>query len=91
MKIEQTPAFKRIYKKLHGGPKSAVNEAIQRVYADPTIGEEKKQDLKGIYVYKFPVNDVQYLLAYTFDPITLKLLLVGVHENFYRTLKGKLK
>lgn len=33
----------------------------------------------------------QTLLAYTYDPQTLKLILLGVHENFYRDLKKSLK
>ena len=57
---------------------------------NPSIGVEKKQDLKGIFVHKFKMNDRQYLLAYTFDPATLTLVFLGVHENYYKTLKRKL-
>ena len=49
------------------------------------IGEEKKGDLAGVRVYKFPVRDQQFLLAYEFDTDNLSLLALGVHENFIGT------
>lgn len=87
MKIEQTGAFKRAYKRLYAKQKTLVDKAIREIAADPNIGEEKKQDLAGVYVHKFKVFSNVFLLAYRFDPATLTLLLVGVHENFYRELK----
>ena len=90
MEIFQSLEFRKTYKKLHGNVKKAVNEAIRDIAADPTIGTEKKQDLRGVYVYKFKIQTQQYLLAYTFDPKTLTLLMLGVHENFYRDLKRRI-
>lgn len=88
MNLEQTPLFKRNYKKLHANQQKCVKEEIKKIVADPTIGEEKKQDLAGIFVHKFMMTNQLYLLAYSFDPVTLKLVMLGVHENFYRDLKG---
>ena len=51
------------------------------------MGEQKKGDLAGIFVYKFSHNTQLYLLAYTFDPATLMLILLGTHENFHQELK----
>ncbi|WP_369681229.1 type II toxin-antitoxin system RelE/ParE family toxin [Megamonas hypermegale] len=34
------------------------------------------------FVHKFKINSQQYLLAYTFDPATLTLIFLGVHENY---------
>lgn len=56
--------------------------------SDPTCGEEKKGDLAGVRVYKFRVLDQQFLLAYEYDEQALFLLGLGIHENFYRGLKG---
>lgn len=87
MDILQKPSFKRVYKKLHDNQRPAVNNAIKDLINDPTIGEEKKGDLVGIRVHKFQIQNQLYLLAYTFDPDTMTLILLGVHENFYKELK----
>ncbi|RAP36727.1 addiction module toxin RelE [Legionella quinlivanii] len=83
------PAFKRVYKKLPDSHQCIVNEAVRAIINNPRIGEEKKGDLAGVYVYKFKINHQQFLLAYEWDPELRVLLALGVHENFYRDLKGK--
>lgn len=87
MTIVQSPYFRRSYKKLHTNQVKPVNEAIRYLLSDPSCGEEKKGDLAGVRVYKFRVQDRQFLLAYEYDKETLFLLALGVHENFYRDLK----
>ncbi|MDR3504400.1 MAG: type II toxin-antitoxin system RelE/ParE family toxin [Legionella sp.] len=89
IEIRQMPAFKKAYKKLPTSHKSIVNEAIRTIISDPQIGEEKRGDLAGIYVYKFKINHQQFLLAYEWNPNLRLLLALGVHENFYRDHKGK--
>ena len=90
MEILQSLEFRKAYKKLHGNVKQIVNDEIRKIVANPMIGMEKKQDLRGVYVHKFKIKTQQYLLAYTFDPKTLTLLMLGVHENFYRDLKRRI-
>jgi mRNA-degrading endonuclease RelE of RelBE toxin-antitoxin system len=85
--IRQMPAFKRVYKKLHQQQKQMVNDAILEIVDDPTLGEEKKGDLAGVFVYKFKMHHQEFLLAYEWDPLNRILLALGVHENFYRDLK----
>lgn len=89
MNIRQTPYFKRIYKKLYDNQRAEVNAAIKQIAADPLIGEEKKGDLASVRVHKFHVQNQLYLMGYEVDDewITLTLLALGVHENFYRDLK----
>ena len=87
MQVLQQNSFKRAYKKLHPTQKQTVNEAVLAVCGNPALGEQKKGDLAGIFVYKFSHNTQLYLLAYTFDPATLMLILLGTHENFYQELK----
>lgn len=88
MIIKQTPQFKKAYKKLPKNNLKLVNNAIEEICNEPTIGEEKKGDLQGVLIYKFKVKDVVYLLAYEWDEEELILLLaLGVHENFYEKLK----
>lgn len=85
--LEQKPAFKRAYKKLHANQRDAVHAAIRTIVVDPTIGQEEKGDLAGIFVHKFDCVNQQYLLAYQWNEVTRVLLSVGLHENFYRDLK----
>ena len=90
MQLLQKPMFKRAYKKLTPKQQARVKEEIRLIIAEPTIGVEKKQDLKGVFVHKFKISTQQYLLAYMFDPETLTLVFIGVHENYYRNLKNYL-
>ena len=87
VKVLQTNVFARAYKKLHSNQKDAVDKAVASITQNPNLGEEKKGDLAGVFVYKFDCVNQLYLLAYGFDPSTRVLLLVSTHENFYRTLK----
>ena len=81
------PAFKKAYKKLHAHKKSEVDDAIHAIIKNPHIGEEKKGDLAGVFVYKFKIHHQEILLAYEWNPKERLLLALGVHENFYRDLK----
>lgn len=87
IQIFQTNAFSRAYKRLRRNQQADVDDAIAAIVADPALGEAKKGDLAGVFVYKFSCVGQMFLLAYEFDPETRLLLLVGTHENFYRTLK----
>lgn len=87
IQVLQANTFARAYKKLHRNQKDAVDQAVARVVKDPLLGEEKKGDLAGVFVFKFHCVNRLFLLAYEFDPATRILLLVGTHENFYRDLK----
>ena len=88
MRILITPTFERTVKKLHPQQKSALDEAVRAVVSQPETGETKVGDLAGVQVYKFRMGNLLCLLAYrVLDESTLKLLMVGPHENFYRDLK----
>jgi len=87
VQLEQKPAFKRAYKKLMDNQREAVHSAIRAVIVDPKLGEEKKGDLVGVFVYKFDCVNQQYLLAYQWNETKRILLALGPHENFYRDLK----
>ena len=88
MRVLVTPTFERTVKKLRAQQKEILDEAVRDIIADPEIGDTKVGDLAGIQVYKFHMGKMLTLLAYrVLDENTLKLLMVGPHENFYRTLK----
>ena len=87
VQVLQTAMFKRAYKRLHPNQKADVDDAVASIVRDPAIGEAKKGDLLGVFVYKFKSSGQSILLAYEYDPATRMLLLLGSHENFYRDLK----
>lgn len=88
MRILVTRTFERVVKKLHKQQKLALDEAVRTIVGQPDIGDIKVGDLSGVQVYKFRMGNLLCLLAYrVLDENTLKLLVVGPHENFYRDLK----
>ena len=88
MRILITPTFERAVKKLHKQQKAALDEAVRTIVGQTEAGETKVGDLAGVQVYKFRMGNLLCLLAYRIlDENTLKLLMVGPHENFYRDLK----
>jgi len=89
IKLVQTPTFKRAIKKLHTNQKKDVDAAVRAIMENPLVGESKAGDLAGIFVYKFKMVKQLTLLAYAYQEkvVTLTLLALGSHENFYRDLK----
>ncbi|MCJ8147149.1 type II toxin-antitoxin system RelE/ParE family toxin [Acinetobacter sp. A3.8] len=89
MNIQQAPLFERTVKKLTKQQKKDVDNAVIAISENPNIGESKVGDLAGVSVYKFKMDKQLVLLAYSFESetITLYLLKLGSHENFYRDLK----
>lgn len=87
-----TPTFARAIKKMHAKDKLIVDKAVKAIAGNPSIGEEKKGDLAGILVHKFKINKQEVLLAYQLhpdkiSPLSVLLLSLGSHENFYTDLK----
>ena len=89
MKLEQKPNFKRVYKRLFDNQKQAVDAALLAVIDNPSLGKQKKGDLSGMFIYKFDCVNQEYLLAYEWDEESRTFVALGVHENFYRDLKGR--
>lgn len=87
VQVVQSAAFRRAYKRLNANQKADVDDAVGVIVANPTLGEAKKGDLAGVFVYKFKCCGQLMLLAYEYDPATRLLLLLGSHENFYREPK----
>ena len=89
LQIYPTPKFKKTIKKLHPHQKKELDKAIRALTSDPFLGDSKKGELAGVRVYKFQMNRQLTLLAYSYDGVslTLTLLALGSHENFYKELK----
>jgi mRNA-degrading endonuclease YafQ of YafQ-DinJ toxin-antitoxin module len=88
MKLAQKPSFKRVYKRLFANQKQAVDNALSAVIQNPMLGKQKRGDLSGMFIYKFDCVNQEYLLAYQWDEASRTFIALGVHENFYRDLKG---
>jgi len=71
--------------------KEQLDNQVRVIIDNPFVGEEKKGDLKGVFVYKFKIDNLQYLLSYRIKKDVLELIMIGPHENYYRDLKGYLK
>ncbi len=90
--IQVTTSFARAAKKLHARDKKVVDQAVRDLADSSNLGEEKRGDLAGYFVYKFKLNNQETLLAYAlqpdkFKPTSIILMAVGPHENFYVQLK----
>ena len=77
MKILQSRLFERKVKKFSKQEKKRLDDQILKIIADPSIGSEKRGDLRGVYVHKFKLQTVRYLLAYRFVGENLELIMIG--------------
>lgn len=87
--VLQTPSFKKTVKKLHQNQKADLDNAVKALIENPLLGEQKKGDLSFLRVYKFKMVNQLTLLGYNHQDgtITLELIALGAHENFYRDIK----
>lgn len=91
MNVFQSSSFGRKVKKFKDKEKLALDEAIKAIINNPSIGIEKKGDLRGVFVYKFKIIKTEYLLSYRVVGEDLELITIGPHENYYRDLKSYIK
>ncbi|HAT8623319.1 type II toxin-antitoxin system RelE/ParE family toxin [Legionella pneumophila serogroup 1] len=87
--VKQSNSFKRTIKKLPKQQKILLDEEIKKLIKNPTLGECKKGDLDFLRVHKFKFSNQEILLGYVYEEneLILTLLILGVHENFYRDIK----
>ena len=88
--VLQTPSFTKAVKKLHKNQKADLDKAVKLLMKDPFLGEQKKRDLSFLRVYKFKLVKQLTLLGYSYEDstVTLELMALGSHENFYRDVKN---
>ena len=91
MKIYQSRSFERKIKKFNKNEKASLDKEIKKIIDDSSIGVEKKGDLKGVFVHKFKIKNLLYLLSYQLINDGIELITIGSHENYYRSLKSYLK
>ena len=91
MKIIQSRSFKRKVKKIGKQDKKVLDKQVIEIVKIPYTGIEKKGDLRGVFVHKFKLKSIEYLLSYRFIKDDFELIMIGPHENYYRDLKNYLK
>ena len=91
MKIYQSRSFEKKVKKYNKQEKTKLDNEIRKIIRNPSIGTQKKGDLKGVFIHKFKIKAALYLLSYRMATDGLELIMIGTHENYYRDLKSYLK
>lgn len=91
MKIYQSGSFERKVKRFNKNEKSSLDNEIKQIIQDPSVGIEKKGDLKGVFVHKFKIKTALYILSYRLVPDGIELITIGSHENYYRNLKSYIR
>ena len=81
MTIYQSRSFEQKVKKMPKREKEILDQEIRRIVEDPSIGEEKRGDLSGVFVNKFKIGAIVYLLAYRKAGEDLELVMVGPHAR----------
>ena len=91
MKILQSRSFQNSVKRFGKNEKKTLDEEIQIIANDPSVGVGKRGDLRSVFVHKFKIQSKKYLLSYREKDENLELIMLGPHENYYRDLKNYLK
>lgn len=79
--------FKRYVKKQPRPFQLIIEDEIEIICKDTTIGEEKSGDLAGFRVHKFFFRKQEYLIAYKDQGSSITVYMIDTHENFYKNLK----
>ena len=91
MRVLQSASFRKRVRRFHKQDKRTLDRQIRKILKEPTMGQEKRGDLKGVFVHKFKIHATQFLLSYRFVGDDLELIMIGPHENYYRDLSDYLK
>ena len=91
MRIIQSRSFERKVKRFSKQEKGILDKQIKNILDNPTIGQEKRGDLRAVFIHKFKIQTIQYLLSYRLVDKNLELIMIGPHENYYRDLKTYLE
>jgi hypothetical protein len=62
--------------------KTFLDGEIKKIAEHPLIGEERKGDLRGVYVHKFKCKSLLYFLSYGMIKSDLELIMIDPRENY---------
>ncbi len=92
MRIIQSRSFEKRVRRFRKQEKKVLDQQVRKIAKDPSIGQEKRGELRGVFVHKFKIHATLYLLSYRIaDSDTLELIMIGPQENYYRDLTDYLK
>lgn len=93
LEVFETRRFTKSLERLNDVLLQRVEDEIDNIISSPRLGTRKKGDLAHVWVHKFHFQSQEWLLAYSFNEgkLTLHLLQIGSHENFYDDLKRRRK
>jgi len=92
MRIIQSRTFEKRVRRFRKQDKRILDQQVRKILREPSVGQEKRGELRGIFVHKFKIHATQYLLSYRMaNADTLELIMIGPHENYYRDLTTYLK
>jgi len=83
--------FRKFVKKQSRAFQLAIEDVVEEVMHNPSIGEAKKGELSQFHVHKFKFQGRQYLIAYKRESKAIVFYMIESHENFYRDLKQYLR
>ncbi len=88
MKVVQSRLFAKRARRFQKQEKQVLDQQVRAILDNPEIGQEKRGELRGVFVHKFKMHTTQYLLAYRIkENEILELIMIGPHENYYRDLE----
>jgi len=88
MKVVQSRLFARRAKRFRKQEKQVLDQQVRAILDNPKIGQEKRGELRGVFVHQFKMHATEYLLAYRIrENKILELIMIGPHENYYRDLE----
>ena len=88
MRIVQSRLFAKRARRFRKQEKQVLDKQVRAILDNPRIGQEKRGELRGVFVHKFKMHTTQYLLAYRImENEVLELIMIGPHENYYRDLE----
>ena len=92
MRIIQSRTFEKRVRRFRKQDKKVLDQQVRKIVQNLAIGQEKRGELRGVFVHKFKIHSTQHLLSYRMaDAETLELIMIGPHENYYRDLTNYLK
>ena len=92
MRIIQSRTFEKRVRRFRKQEKKVLDQQVRKIVKNPRIGQEKRGELRGVFVHKFKIHATQYLLSYRMaDADTLELIMIGPHGNYYRDLTNYLR
>ncbi|MFC0166914.1 type II toxin-antitoxin system RelE/ParE family toxin [Pseudoduganella danionis] len=101
MRPNYKPPFLAFVKKQSRPFQLAIEDAVEDICAQPSIGVAKAGDLHGLRIFKFRYHGQQFLIAYCPTESAgsgkasgwqqIDFYQIGPHENFYSNLKKYLK